>query len=789
MFFSNFSPSTALCFTWNSLVQAARSAANDVPAKMKSRALNFLVLKGCKKLAMSVCSVGRIPGGYVTNHIYTWVDPEGRSISPPSDLEQLESQSTAGPRDSQTSGPSGTRKERPEKTVTLNLDNGLSLGLMIRGGSEYGLGVYITGVDPGSAADQGELKVGDQLLEVNGRSFVAIPHDEAVRILKTCRHLVVRVRDVGRLPHARTVVDQTKWICSPPSPQAVAERASSPATTRPSSARTTTVKGKAAGRGVRPPGSGISLDEQASLLLTDTERQTMTYYLQEYQDGHIGLEPLAMALFELFNTHAKLSLLSEVRCLVSPPDLELFDRMVLHREREAVKAWRGGLGAPQPHSRCAHPESTHCCAKHECSHVVVVPQDPGVGSNAEVTLEDVHSAAESPPAFKPSPPGQIQAQNPGERDPSKRPSSRYSQSGLLFTAPTRLHQECHQQSLKAFCFSHQQTSTCSISGLHHTCHNPGHQNSPYPSTCLHTSMNSLQHTCQNSLHITEPTSNHQPHDGCPSSGKNASPGPLQRKTPWFRYGPLNKETANKPPVFRSCSHETAATSPESASPGLPHPVCLTQSASPLPSHPAPSCSPDRPCSASRNRGSQCVMTDVHKLTAEVRPQPQQRGATLSQLSDSGQTLSEDSGVDIAEAVGMSKDGSPRPSKNQASQEPTGAEGSGAQASRKQQPGSPMPAPTLIHVLKNAATLGIAIEGGANTRQPLPRIITIQKGGCAHGGGQLKVGQVILEVNGVSLRGREHRDCARIIAEAFKTKERDHLEFLVSDSTAAPQPGL
>lgn len=35
---------------------------------------------------MSVYSAGRIPGGYVTNHIYTWVDPQGRSISPPSSL-------------------------------------------------------------------------------------------------------------------------------------------------------------------------------------------------------------------------------------------------------------------------------------------------------------------------------------------------------------------------------------------------------------------------------------------------------------------------------------------------------------------------------------------------------------------------------------------------------------------------------------------------------------------------------------------------------------------------------
>lgn len=36
---------------------------------------------------MSVCSMGRIPGGYVTNHVYTWVDPQGRSVSPPPDLQ------------------------------------------------------------------------------------------------------------------------------------------------------------------------------------------------------------------------------------------------------------------------------------------------------------------------------------------------------------------------------------------------------------------------------------------------------------------------------------------------------------------------------------------------------------------------------------------------------------------------------------------------------------------------------------------------------------------------------
>ncbi|XP_045082919.1 whirlin-like [Coregonus clupeaformis] len=725
------------------------------------------VLKGCKKLAMSMCSVGRIPGGYVTNHMYAWVDPQGRSVSPPSDLEQQEQQSTLGPQHSQRR--TGHTQETLEKTVNLNLDDGLSLGLMIRGGAEYGLGIFITGVDPGSAADHGGLKVGDQLLEVNGRSFMAILHDEAVRILKTCRHLLVRVRDVGRLPHARTVVDQTKWM-SGPSPPPITESTASPCITQPSSARATPVLGKSVCQGVGPPGSQVSLEEQAYLLLTDPERQTMGYYLKEYQEGHIGLEPLTMALFELFNTHAKLSLLSEVRSLVAPQERELYDGLVLHREREALKAWHRGIGSQHPahpHSHCLHtePSASHSHSnpatlysfKQECSHGDSVQQDPGACTNVlpDVTLNEVQSTAASPPSFKPPPPpglGQTQPRHPRdrEREQSKRPLSRHSQSGLLFTAPTRLHKECHHKHLKAFqIFSNHQISTSPSSGLHHTCPNPGHHNSSnlghhntpnpgtghsvYPTSGNHTSMNSLHHTCQNSLNISTTTSpdlhTHQTHHGFPSSGHHTCPGSLHPKP----SGSQNKETFIKHPIFRSCSHEKPASSSKTSSP--------------------------------------CT--------------------TLSQLSDSGQTLSEDSGVDIAEAGGLSKDSSPQPTKNQASQAtqgPQGAQGSAVLTS-KQHPGSPVPIPTLVRVVKNANTLGIAIEGGANTRQPLPRIVTIQKGGSAHGCGQLKVGHEILEVNGVSLRGREHRDAARIIAEAFKNKERDHIDFLVTEFNTALLQGL
>ncbi|KAK1883919.1 Whirlin [Dissostichus eleginoides] len=116
------------------------------------------VLKGNKKLSLSVRSVGRIPGGYVTNHVYTWVDPQGRSVSPPPDLTVHRS-ATLRRTDSQRRSNMQLLQDGDEKKVNLVLDDGRSLGLMIRGGAEYALGIYITGVDQGSAAECGGLKV------------------------------------------------------------------------------------------------------------------------------------------------------------------------------------------------------------------------------------------------------------------------------------------------------------------------------------------------------------------------------------------------------------------------------------------------------------------------------------------------------------------------------------------------------------------------------------------------------------------------------------------------------
>ncbi|XP_029024387.1 whirlin isoform X3 [Betta splendens] len=726
------------------------------------------VLKGNRKLCLSVRSVGRIPGGYVTNHVYTWVDPQGRSVSPPPDLPEHRS-ATLKKADSQRRSNMQLLQEGDEKKVNLVLDDGRSLGLMIRGGAEYALGIYITGVDQGSAAECGGLKVGDQILEVNGRSFLSIPHDEAVRVLKSSRHLMMTVKDVGRLPHARTVVGETKWIAS-------SQIAESSANSSIASFSMDHVQGASAAaksgfyKGVA--GSQVTLsslanqsramlEEQARHLLTEAERQTMGYYVEEYRDGHIGVEQLVMALFELLNTHAKFSLLSEVRGLVTPQDLERFDGMVLRREIQALKVRQGTAGATalqtESLSIVSYPDTltsssasfmtntTLSSARERLLWLIdMMENDNVVGSNEEdppeslntlltdISLDDIQSTtAEPPPLFKPPPPPGLHRRSSRRDQLNKCSSSESSLSGLYFTAP--------------------------ISHKHRK--EPAHP----------------------------PTSPSLPHKQRPPrdlSQDNTTIKMLSKKE-HITAAQLTTVTQHNMGPFPRVQSPSRSAKPAPLPPSPPPPP-------PLPAPSLPPSLPFKPVSMSRaspasSPGSkqQFVTVEVHRPNAEpdvneVRPLPQARGGALSQLSDSGQTLSEDSGVDIAETGHISKDSSPQSSCIRLSRETLGGGGE----SLSKPPGLLEPTSTLVRVAKTASTLGIAIEGGANTRQPLPRIVTIQRGGSAHNCGQLKVGQVILEVNGVSVRGHEHRDAARLIAEAFKTKEKDYVDFLVTEFNVA-----
>lgn len=76
------------------------------------------------------------------------------------------------------------------------------LGFSIRGGAEHGVGIYVSLVEPGSLAEREGLRVGDQILGVNGKSLDRVTHAEAVK--------------VGRLWTG------LRLLCSPPRPAASA---------------------------------------------------------------------------------------------------------------------------------------------------------------------------------------------------------------------------------------------------------------------------------------------------------------------------------------------------------------------------------------------------------------------------------------------------------------------------------------------------------------------------------------------------------------------------------------
>nr|XP_023445910.2 whirlin isoform X5 [Dasypus novemcinctus] len=628
--------------------------------------------------------------------------------------------------------------------VNLVLGDGRSLGLTIRGGAEYGLGIYITGVDPGSEAESSGLKVGDQILGVNGQSFLTILHDEAVRLLKSSRHLILTVKDVGRLPHARTTVDETKWIASSRIGDTATNSAGFPGDlTTDGASKPGFYKGPA-GSQVTLSSLGnqtrVLLEEQARQLLNEQERATMAYYLEEYRGGSVSVEALVMALFELLDTHAKFSLLSEVRGTISPQDLDRFDHLVLRQEIESMKA-RQPPGSGDTYSTVSYSDTASSTGSHGTSTTVSSARERllwlidlmentldleetgeavqgSINTLPDVSLDDVKSTSKGLPSFKPPPPPPL-AQGPAQppRKPGRGdlqpPSSGPSPSGLSFTA-------LRNRSPPAGAVPGPGTSSAQDS----------------PSSPIYASVS------------------------------HANPGPR---------GPLDAHLAlvNQHPIG---PFPRVQSPPHLKSP----PAEATVAGGCLPP-PSPSGHPDQ-----TGTNQHFVMVEVHRPDSEpdvneVRALPQARAAsTLSQLSDSGQTLSEDSGVDAGEAE-ASAPGRGR----QTASTKTGSSKELPQNERTTEgaakpPGLLEPTSTLVRVTKSAATLGIAIEGGANTRQPLPRIVTIQRGGSAHNCGQLKVGHVILEVNGLTLRGKEHREAARIIAEAFKTKDRDHIDFLVTE---------
>ena len=66
--------------------------------------------------------------------------------------------------------------------VEVKRDSNSEWGFSIRGGSEHGIGVFVSWVEPGSGAQKSGLQVGDQILKANDLSFENISSYDAVSV-------------------------------------------------------------------------------------------------------------------------------------------------------------------------------------------------------------------------------------------------------------------------------------------------------------------------------------------------------------------------------------------------------------------------------------------------------------------------------------------------------------------------------------------------------------------------------------------------------------------------------
>ncbi|XP_057332818.1 whirlin isoform X5 [Microplitis mediator] len=293
---------------------------NGTPFRAVTHEEALKMLKSCRTLSMTVRGPALDPrcrGGHPIwstgsgrQQSCSWMDRQGRPASPP----------PLHPRDSRHG--SRTRK------VELCIEPGQSLGLMIRGGLEYGLGIYVTGVDKDSVADRVGLLVGDQIIEVNGTSFEEATHDEAVEILKTNKRMSLVIRDVGKVPHScttsRPVVVPRYHNQTDHDPQSILE---SPGNHPPSPTNTSDWRN----RGVHTVVSSATaamVEEKARVVLARSERAALTQLIGDYRNRRLNIEDLVANLADLLNTQEKLTLLTELREIIDGKDRVIFDDLV-----------------------------------------------------------------------------------------------------------------------------------------------------------------------------------------------------------------------------------------------------------------------------------------------------------------------------------------------------------------------------------------------------------------------------------------------------------------------------
>ncbi|CAF0881838.1 unnamed protein product [Adineta steineri] len=205
-----------------------------------------------------------------------------------------------------------------ERTVTISVEKGKRLGLVIRGGAEYGLGIFISGVDKNSLSDQSGLCIGDQILSVNGIDFRHITHTDAVQLLRNVDQMTFHLRQINKLPQPK---DQNKLIKLNSQFKTKIPSESNDIPSKPT-------------RLISPKNNFL---EQ---ILDENKKNLFKNILKEYLEEKIHIDQLTLPLLDILNKQNqqyRVEIIESIRKFLRPNDLDRFDIYILKDDLNTLK--------------------------------------------------------------------------------------------------------------------------------------------------------------------------------------------------------------------------------------------------------------------------------------------------------------------------------------------------------------------------------------------------------------------------------------------------------------------
>uniref|UniRef100_A0A3Q3X976 PDZ domain-containing protein n=1 Tax=Mola mola TaxID=94237 RepID=A0A3Q3X976_MOLML len=103
------------------------------------------------------------------------------------------------------------KRSRKLKEVRLDRTHREGLGLSVRGGLEFGCGLYISQIVKDGQAGKVGLQVGDEIVRINGYSISSCIHEEVISLIKINKTVSLKVRHVGMIPFKSSSDEPLKW--------------------------------------------------------------------------------------------------------------------------------------------------------------------------------------------------------------------------------------------------------------------------------------------------------------------------------------------------------------------------------------------------------------------------------------------------------------------------------------------------------------------------------------------------------------------------------------------------